>query len=196
VKRTRSTLSGPWSRRAVVFATLLALFVAVAPAAAQATPTDSSAARTSITIDFSTVTPDAPFDQSSFNDDGIVFTGGSFVGFFQGDNALTTDPVGPIAGKVRGGFRSVSMQVSPGFQGTATYTLTAFKHGEEVATTSLTVTQIQGDPTSDPLGYFTININSLPKKADSFSLSNVFVSSPNPDATTMPFGVSSITVSG
>jgi hypothetical protein len=79
VRETRSTFSAPWSWRAVVFTTLLALLVAVAPAA--------HAANT-ITIDFSTVSPGAPFDQSSFKDDGIVFTEGTFVGFFQGDDAL------------------------------------------------------------------------------------------------------------
>jgi hypothetical protein len=190
VRETKFTFGAPWARPAVVFATLVALLVAIAPAAQAITPSQS--AKAWITIDFSTVTPDAPFDQTSFKDDGIIFTDGEFVGFFQGDNALA----GPIAANVRGGFKSLSVQVAPGFQGTATYTLTAFKRGEEIGTTSMTVIQVVGDPDSGPAGYFTISLDHLPKKADSFSLSNVFVSSPNPDLSMMEFGVSSLTVSG
>jgi hypothetical protein len=177
--RRRPAFSAPLVGAAAVFAMLLGVFVAIAPAAQAAT-----------TIDFSTVSQ-GPFDQSFFKSDGIIFTEGTFVGFVQGDNAL----IGPVAGKVRGGFNSLSARVAPGEQGTATYTLTAFKQGNQIAATSMTVTQDMGDPTTGPFGYFTINIGPLPKKADSFSLSNVFVRSSFLDITVIEFGVSSITFS-
>jgi hypothetical protein len=162
---------------------LLGAFVAIAPAARAATTAAT-------TIDFSTVSQ-GPFDQSFFTRDGIVFTEGTFVGFVQGDNAL----VGPVAGTVKGGFSSLSARVAPAMQGTATYTLTAFKQGNQIAATSITVTQDEGDPTTGSFGYFTINIGPLPKKADSFSLSNLFVRSSFPGVTLIEFGVSSITFS-
>jgi hypothetical protein len=167
----------------VVAATIGIVFTQVAPASA--TVQDAAT-----TIDFSTV-GQGPFDQSSFKADGIVFTEGTFVCGCQGDDAL----VGPMTGEVKGGFNSISAQVAPGFQGTAAYTLAAFKHGEQIATRSLTVTQDTGDPTTGPSGYFTIDIGPLPKKADSFSLSNVFVRSSFPDVTQIEFGASSITFS-
>ncbi len=167
---------------ASAFAMLLAVFLVIAPAA--------QATQAATTIDFSAVSQ-GPFNQSFFKTDGIVFTQGTFVGFVQGANAL----IGPVAGDVRGGFTSLSAQVAPAFQGTATYTLAAFKNGKQIAATSMTVTQDTGDPTTGPPGYFTISIGQLPKKADSFSLSNVFVRSSFPDVTHIEFGVSSITFS-
>ena len=178
MQRRRPAFSAPLVV-AAVFAMLLGAFVANAPAAQAAT-----------TIDFSTVSQ-GPFDQSFFTRDGIVFTEGTFVGFVQGDNAL----IGPVAGTVKGGFSSLSARVAPAMQGTATYTLRAFKQGNQIAATSITVTQDEGDSTTGSFGYFTINIGPLPKKADSFSLSNVFVRSSFPGVTLIEFGVSSITFS-
>ncbi len=156
--------------RSGALAMLLAVFLSITPEA-QAATTNTT------TIDFSTVSI-GNFDQSYFlADDGIYFTEGSFVGFFQGDNALA----GPIAANVTGGFTRLSAQVALGFQGTATYTLTAYKHGRKIASTTLAVTDDQGGPTTS--GYFSIGL--VTRKADSFSLSNDGIE----------FGVSSITIS-
>jgi len=179
MRAIRLVFCAPLVRVASAFAMLLAVFLVSAPAAQAAT-----------TIDFSAVSQ-GPFDQSFFKADRIVFTEGTAVGFVQFHNAL----IGPVAGKVRGGFTSLSAQVAPTLQGTATYTLAAFKHGKQIAATSMTVTQDTGDPTTGPPGYFTIRVDRLPKKADSFSLSNVFVRSSFPNVTEIGFGVSSITFS-
>lgn len=187
MRAARPVLSAPPVRAASAFVMLLAVFLVIAPAGrAAATP----AARAATTIDFSTVSQ-GPFDQSFFKAEGIVFTEGTFVGFVQGHNAL----IGPVAGDMRGGFTSLSAQVAPAEQGTATYTLAAFKKGKQIAATSMTVTQDTGDPATGPPGYFTISIGPLPNQADSFSLSNVFVRSSFPNNTRIEFGVSSITFS-
>jgi hypothetical protein len=134
--------------------------------------------------------PDGPFNQFFFAPEGVVFTEGSFVSLVQGQNALSD----PVAGTVRHDFASVSAQIAPAFQGTATYTLTAYRRGEQLARTSLTVTEDTGDPANRGFGYFTISIGRLRGKADSFSLSNVFVRSsfPPPTTTDLPFGVATI----
>jgi hypothetical protein len=176
--RRASSVSIVW---AAAFAILLAALLGFAPAARAASP--------ATTIDFSSV-GQGPFDQSFFKHEGIVFTEGNFVGFVQGRNAL----IGPIAGNVRGGFTSLSAQVAPANQGTATYTLAAFKKGKQIASTSMTVTQDEGDPDTGLFGYFTISVDTLSAKADSFSLSNVFVRS-SFGTNQIEFGVSSITSS-
>jgi len=175
-------MSRPLIRVTLAFAVLLTVLLVITPAV--------QAAPAAITIDFSRVSQ-GPFDQSYFQADGMVFTEGTFVGFCQGHNAL----VGPVAGAVRGGFTSLSAQVTPAFQGTATYTLAAFKKGKQIAATSVTVTQDTGDPTTGPPGYFKISIGTLPKKADSFSLSNVFVRSSFSGRTQIEFCVRSMTFS-
>ena len=178
--RARFALRIPVLRVATAFTVLLAVLLGITPTAQAATTT----------IDFSAAGV-GPFDQSFFKKQGVVFTDGTFVGFVQSDEAL----IGPIAGKVRGGFTTLSLSVAPAFQGTATYTLIAFRKGKEIARTSVTVTQDLGDPSTSPAGYFTISIGPLPKKADSFSLSNKFVRSSFPNNTLIEFGVSSITFS-
>jgi hypothetical protein len=180
-KKVKLALGVLFVRATAVFATLLAALLTIAPEAQAATTT---------TIDFSKVSQ-GPFDQSFFARDRVVFTQGTFVGFVQGDNAL----VGPVAGKVSGGFKSLSAQVAPALQGTAAYTLTAYKQGKEITSTTITVTQDEGDPTTGPFGYFTVSIGPLPKKADSFSLSNEFIRSSFPQNNSIEFGVSSITFS-
>lgn len=187
-----SMLNARLARAWSTFAMLLAVSFVFAPAARAAPP--------ATTIDFSTVSQ-GPFDQSFFKKEGVVFTEGSFVGFVQGHNALI-GPVGPshpagdrVAGDVRGGFATLSAEVAPDFQGTATYTLAAFRKGQQIQATSITVTQDTGDPTTGPPGYFAISIGPLSEKADSFSLSNVFVRSSSPDVTEIGFGVSTITFS-
>ena len=186
---------GVWKVSSTVNLALRALFVRATavfaiPLAAFLSTTHEAQAATTTTIDFSNVSQ-GPFDQSLFARDGIVFTEGAFVGFFQGDNALA----GPAAGKVKGGFTSLSAQVAPAMQGTATYTLTAYKHGKEITATTITVTQDEGDPTTGPPGYFTVSIGPLPKKADTFSLSNEFVRSSFPEHYRIEYGVSSVTFS-
>jgi peptidoglycan/xylan/chitin deacetylase (PgdA/CDA1 family) len=161
-----------------------------APAGTVFSPIGATAASTGTTIDFSSVSQ-GPFDQSFFQAAGVTFTQGNYVGFVQGHNAL----IGPVAGQVSEGFKSLSAQVVPGYQGTATYTLAAFQQGKQIAATSITVTQDVGDPTTGPAGYVTITIGRLPTSADSFSLGDVLVRSSFSSVTTMDFGVSSITFS-
>jgi peptidoglycan/xylan/chitin deacetylase (PgdA/CDA1 family) len=161
-----------------------------APAGTVFSPIRDTAASTGTTIDFATASQ-GTFNQSLFTTAGITFTQGNYVGFVQGHNAL----IGPAAGQISGGFKSLSVQVAPAYQGTATYTLTAFQQGAQIGATSVTVTQDTGDPTTGPAGYVTISIGRLPANADSFWLSNVFVRSSFPSVTKIDFGVSTITFS-
>jgi hypothetical protein len=181
IRGTRRASSAPiaW---AAAFAILLAALLGSAPAARAASP--------ATTIDFSAVGA-GPFTQSYFRHDGIVFTEGNFTSLVQWRNAL----LGPVAAKLRGCFTSLSVQVAPDLQGTANYTLAAFKQGSQIASTSMTVTQDEADPSTGPFGYFTISINTFPEDADSFSLSDTFVGSSFPGNTQIGFGVSSITFS-
>jgi hypothetical protein len=70
------------------------------------------------------VTPDV------FQAEGLTFDKSYFVGFVQGHSALIfggpTDPVGPITGSFGSAhISSISVEVAAGFQGAATYTLSA-----------------------------------------------------------------------
>jgi hypothetical protein len=141
------------------------------------------------TIDFSTHSQGA-FDQGFYQSDGVVFTQGSFVGYIQGDEAL----VGPIAGSFKPKVSSLSARIAPAVQGTAIYTLSALgPSGHVIESTSVTITQDSGDPATGPLGYATIDLGTLPKKAAAFTLTNTFVRSSYPQYTSIPFGVSSLT---
>jgi hypothetical protein len=145
-----------------------------------------TAAASSTVIDFSSHGEGA-FDQSYFS--GIRFTQGSFIGYIQGDQAL----VGPIAGDVSKKFTTISASVAPTVQGTALYTLSAYKNSRPIGSSSVPVTQDTGDPASVPFGYTTITLD-LQKKADSFRLSNTFVRSSFPHIALIEFGTSSITI--
>ena len=145
--------------------------------------------RSAVTIDFSQH-GEGPLDPSYFG--GVHFTEGSWVGYIQGDQAL----VGSVAGKTKTKFTNISASFAPAGQGTATYTLTAYKGGHPIGSNSLTVTQDTGDPQTDPFGYASISLSNLPKQADTFRLSNRFVRSSFPHITVIEFGTSSITVSG
>ena len=146
----------------------------------------SSIAANPVTIDFSTH-GQGPFDQSFYESDGVIFIQGSFVGYIQGDEAL----VGPVAGIFKPKVSSLSVRVAPANQGTAIYTLSALSSsGELVASTSVTVTQDEGDPANSVWGYFTLDLGPLPKKARSFTLTNTFVRSSFSLTTSIEFGVS------
>ena len=161
---------------------LLCAFCAYAPAAGAASPT-------TITTDFSQH-GEGTFDRSYFK--GVEFTEGSWVGYIQGDQAL----VGPAAGTAVRKFTSISAQVAPATQGTATYTLTAYTDGgKRIASSSITVTQDTGDPSTGPWGYNTVSLINLPKRAKSFRLTNTFVRSSHTHITQIEFGISSITLS-
>jgi hypothetical protein len=147
----------------------------------------AAAASSSAAIDFSEHGEGA-FDQSFFN--GVKFTEGSFVGYIQGDQAL----VGDLAGETKKKFSSISASFAPAGQGTARYTLTAYKGKKLAGSSSITVTQDAGDPASGPFGYETITLGNLAKNADSFRLDNRFVRSSFPDITVIEFGTSSITI--
>jgi len=172
------------SRVTVVALAVVAALLAPAPAAVAA---DSS----TVVVDLSEP-GQGFFDQAYFQDDGVVFTEGGFVGFLQGDEAL----IGPVAGTVGKGFTGVTAQFAPGFQGTADYTLSAYsRSGRELGSSTLRVTQDSGDPESGPLGYATISLT-VAKKATVFRLSSTFVRSSFPNITTIDFGASEVTIEG
>ena len=117
---------------------------------------------------------------------------GSFVGYVQGDEAL----IGPVAGATKRTFTNISASFAPAGQGTAIYTLTAFKGKRPIDSKSVSVTQDTGDPGTGPFRYEAISLESLPRKADSFRLSNTFVRSSYSHITLIEFGTASITLSG
>jgi len=167
--------------------------VALALAAALLAPAPAAVAAGSSTFVVDLSEPGQGFfDQAYFEDEGVVFTEGGFVGFLQGDEAL----VGPVAGTVDKGFTGVTAKFAPGFQGTADYTLSAYsRSGRELGSSTLRVTQDSGDPESGPLGYATISLTSA-KKATIFRLSSTFVRSSFPNVTTIDFGTSEVTIRG
>lgn len=147
-----------------------------------------ASADTTRVIDFSTH-GGGLLDSRFYKSDGVVFTPG-FVGYVQGDDAL----IGPIAGKFSPKATSVSVRIAPGYQGTATYTLTTYDSARHVvAAASVTVTQDTGDPANSGWGYFTLGLPSLPSNAASFEVTNTFVRSSYPHVTEIAFGVSSVT---
>jgi hypothetical protein len=148
-----------------------------------------AAAASAATADFS-AHGEGEFDQNFFRPDGVVFTEGSYVGYIQGDDAL----VGPIAGNFKPKVSSLSARFAPAMQGTAVYTLAALNaSGKVIGSTSVTVTQDEGDPASSGWGYVTIDLGSLSRKARAFTLTNTFVRSSFSHITTIPFGVSLVT---
>jgi hypothetical protein len=151
-------------------------------------PAAGAARSAAVDVDFSQH-GEGPFDQSYFS--GVEFTQGSWVGYIQGDQAL----VGPGAGTTKSKFTTISARFAPAGQGTAVYTLTAYKGKAPVGSSSVAVTQDTGDPETGPFGYETITLDNLSKKADSFRLDNSFVRSSFPHITQIEFGVSSITLS-
>jgi PKD domain-containing protein len=154
---------------------------------------------TTITVAFSSFGSGQVFDPTFFDASGIDFPPQQcdpgchtwFVGFIQGSPALT-------AGVVNATFThpvsDLSLLVAPALQGTATYTLKAFDaSGSLLASTSVTVTQDQGDPATIAYGYFPIALATLPAPATSFTLDNVFVRSSFPNTVgAIPYGVSTI----
>ena len=156
-------------------------------------------AGTTITVAFSSFGSGQVFDPTFFDASGIDFPPQQcdpschtwFVGFIQGSPALT-------AGVVHATFThpvsDLSLLVAPALQGTATYTLKAFAaSGSLLASTSVTVTQDQGDPATIAYGYFPIALATLPAPATSFTLDNVLVRSSFPNTVgAIPYGVSTI----
>jgi hypothetical protein len=168
------------SVRSALIAFAVCLIGVFAPAA--------SAAASSTTIDFSEAGP-GPFDHSYFS--AVSFTEGTWVGYIQGDEAL----IDGVAGSAKKKFTSISANFAPAAQGTAIYTLTAYKGKTPVGSNAMTVTQDSGDPETGPFGYETIALEGLPKKADSFRLDNSFVRSSFSHVTLIEFGTASITYS-
>jgi len=178
-----------------IFLSLFALVLLGLPtapvAAAPMLGTPGCGSASSQTIDFSTP-GEGPLQSNFFKKQGLVLTEGDFVGFIQGDQALTE----PVAGTFHPAVCSLSLRVSPALQGTAAYTLTAYSSsGKVVGSTTMIVTQDSGDPASGPFGYFNIELASLSQRAQRFTLENQFVRSSFPQTTQIPFGVSSITYS-
>jgi hypothetical protein len=150
-------------------------------------PSTAAASAKNTTIDFSEH-GEGEFDQTFFS--GVEFTEGSFVGYIQGDQAL----VGDLSGTTKKKFSSIAATFAPAGQGTATYTLAAYKGKALLGSSSVTITQDVGEPASDPFCYETITLGNLDKKADSFRLDNRFVRSSFPDITVIEFGTASITI--
>lgn len=178
-----------------IFLSLFALVLLGLPtapvAAAPMLGTPGCGSASSQTIDFSTP-GEGPLQSNFFKKQGLVLTEGDFVGFIQGDQALTE----PVAGTFHPAVCSLSLRVSPALQGTAAYTLTGYSSsGKVVGSTTMIVTQDSGDPASGPFGYFNIELASLSQRAQRFTLENQFVRSSFPQTTQIPFGVSSITYS-
>ncbi len=182
-------------RTFLLFVVVALVPVMVAPALA------GGVAASEVTVDFTTC-GEGVFDPLFYRADGIVFPPrrcGSdgcaswFVGWVQGDEALAQYPgLGPITARFTRPISRLSLQVAPGNQGTATYTLTAFGgSGRVLATQSLTVTQDTGDPATGPFGYFSLSLEQLPAPAKSFTLDSVFVRSSFGN-TVIEYGVSSI----
>ncbi len=154
----------------------------------------------SVTIDFSSFGSSKFFVPDFYRLDGILFPpeqcGASgcsawFVQFIQGDAALVG---GPVTATFARPISELSVRVAPALQGTAMYVLSAFAaSGALLATTSVTVTQDEGDPANSGVGYFTMTLTNLPGPAKSFALDNVFGRSSFPQNVVIPFGVSSIT---
>ena len=168
-----------WSAAVVLVICLAGL---LAPAASASQPTTA-------TVDFSG--HGIGWLDSLYSPD-VQFTEGTFVGYIQGDETL----VGPVAGTTASKFTSVSVDIAPAFQGTADYTIEAFSSADRViGSGTVRVTQDTDDPETGPFGYTTLELNSLPKKASSFRISNSFVRSSFPNITVIDFGVASIKLS-
>jgi len=154
----------------------------------------------SVTIDFSSFGSSKVFVPDFYRLDGILFPpeqcgasgcGTWFVQFIQGDAALVGGPVNATLARP---ISDLSVRVAPALQGTAVYVLNAFAaSGALLATTSVTVTQDEGDPANSGAGYFTMSLTNLPGPAKRLALDNVFVRSSFPQNVVIPFGVSSIT---
>lgn len=139
------------------------------------------------------------FDPTFFDASGIDFPPQQcdpschtwFVGFIQGSPALGG---GVVSATFTHPVSDLSLLVAPALQGTATYTLKAFAaSGSLLASTSVTVTQDQGDPATIAYGYFPIALATLPAPATSFTLDNVLVRSSFPNTVgAIPYGVSTI----
>ena len=176
-----------------VFLSLLAsVLLSLPPAqvdAASRLTTSGCRSAISQTIDFSTP-GQGIFQPDFFKRQDLVFTQGDFVGFVQGDEAL----IGPLAGTFHPSVCSISVRVAPAYQGTASYTLTAYSaSGKTVGSTTMIITQDIGEPASGSPGYFVIELTGLSQKAQTFTLENQFIRSSFPQNTQISFGVSSIT---
>jgi hypothetical protein len=156
-----------------------------------------------VTVDFTSYGEGKAFEPDFYRSDGIVFPPERcspagcdtwFVGFVQGDDALTADSrLGPVQATFTRPISDLSLRVAPAVQGTATYVLSVFGgSGELLATTSVTVTQDTGDLGDSGFGYFTISLTNLPGPAKVFTLDAVFVRSSFPHIDQMLYGVSSI----
>jgi hypothetical protein len=155
---------------------------------------------TTITVAFSSFGSGQVFDPTFFDASGIDFPPQQcdpsgchtwFVGFIQGSPALGG---GVVSATFTHPVSDLSLLVAPALQGTATYTLKAFDASRSLlASTSVTVTQDQGDPATIAYGYFPIALATLPAPATSFTLDNVLVRSSFPNTVgAIPYGVSTI----
>jgi hypothetical protein len=163
---------GNWTVAAIV----LPLFSVLAPTSAVAEVIDISAL------------VDQPFDETFFADQGLIFTLPLGLGFIQGDDATE----GPVAGRFTRPVTALSAMVAPANQGTADYTLAAFDaRSNLIGSTTVRITQDEGDPENMGMGYRSITLDTLAEPAHAFSLTNEFVRSSFPQFTFVAFGASS-----
>ena len=88
-----------------------------------------------------------------------------------------------------------ALALAPASQGTADYTLAAFAaRANLIGSTTIRITQDEGDPDNTGGGYLSINLDGLSRPARAFSLTNEFVRSSFPDRSVIDFGVSSFEV--
>lgn len=179
----------------VVLAAVVAGLVALMSSSAQASKAPE------VTIDFSN-NAQGDLDPLFYRREGLVFPpqrcgdfgcSSWFITMIQGDNAVVGNPLlGGVTAKFKRPISELSLRIAPGAQGTADYTLTVFSvSGEEIASQTLRVTQDEGEPDTQPFGYFTMSLAGL-RKARSFHLTNAFVRSSFGGSGPMEFGVSSI----
>lgn len=155
-----------------------------------------------VTVDFSSFGDGKVFQPDFYRSDGIRFleqcgtTGCApwFIGCCPAAIVVGEDVVdAPLKATFTRPISDLSLRAGLGFQGTVTLILSAFDASDHLlATTSVTVTQDEGDPANMGFDDVTVSLANLSKPAKSFSLVNVFVRSSFPQFTHIPVDVSSI----
>lgn len=167
----------------VLAAGLLAILVAsVNATTAHATPKTT-------TIEFSAAAPEDAFQPDFFPH--VYFTQGSFIGGAsdrQGNHVKAL--VGPIAATFTPPATGISVDLVPGSSaGVAKYTLTARAPNHRVVGTTSMV--VAGDPENP---WVTISLDTLTRKAASFSLTQEVLELPPGGWTDIGFSVTTITL--
>jgi hypothetical protein len=104
------------------------------------------------------------FNRDYFQNEGVVFTEGDFVGYVQGDDALIFDQNNGLSGLFTlGPVTDISVEIAPWLQGTWAYRLAALDGLSSIIDSeAIVVTQDTGDPEHSGFGYFSIELTGLP----------------------------------